>query len=142
MLPNKSCQKWIKAWCIFDGVHNLITKSYLAADSTCHYMSIFQFDKKNYFRINQKLEPLFWLMTLNSLVNPLVYLGEQCFVICLAELCFLWLWNYFVSWISHFVCYWSLPAAKTSIKFNNLFRDKNAQGIDFIQQNSLMEGWL
>ena len=27
-------------------------------------------------RINQKLEPFFWLMTLNSLVNPLVYLGE------------------------------------------------------------------
>ena len=27
-------------------------------------------------RINQKLEPLFWLMTLNSLVNPLVYLGK------------------------------------------------------------------
>ena len=27
-------------------------------------------------RINEKLEPLFWLITLNGLVNPLVYLGK------------------------------------------------------------------
>ena len=28
-------------------------------------------------RISQKLEPFFWLMTLNSLVNPLIYLGKS-----------------------------------------------------------------
>ena len=31
---------------------------------------------KLFCRINEKLEPLFWLITLNGLVNPLVYLGK------------------------------------------------------------------
>ena len=40
MLPNQSCQNWIKGWCILDGVQNFIRMSYLAADSTFQCFSL------------------------------------------------------------------------------------------------------